>query len=249
MPYQTPTLQTPNNAANIHPGNNIQMNQAFLDGTRGINQPVYTMSTHYNNIPSPSYPHTIQYPHPVAYDPYNKRNDIHQMGGQIIPIPTPTYHQGRPIINHNQPLYVTNQMVQGPIGGQVPTPNQVMYINEGQHIIPQQIIQDNNGYQTGQLSVNPPQNPQYNSTEKHRQLNMNSNIPPMGMQQPMQSYIPPQYINNAGVISQGNNNRTVQHSGPYIIQGPNAEKEQYHHPGQLPPNNRQNPYWKDGRYQ
>ncbi|SMN20587.1 similar to Saccharomyces cerevisiae YIL101C XBP1 Transcriptional repressor that binds to promoter sequences of the cyclin genes, CYS3, and SMF2 [Maudiozyma saulgeensis] len=247
-PFQSPYLQHPQNTVNIHPGNNIPMNQTFLDGARGVSQPVYAMSAQYDNVASPVYPSTIQYPLPLAYDPYNKRNNIDQMGRQIISIPTPTNHQGLPIINQHQTVYIPHQIVQGPSGGQVPTPNQMVYINEGHHIIPQQIMPDN-VHQPGQLAANPSLSVQYSTMEDNRMLPTNNNGTPMAIQRQMQSYIPPQYINNAVMVSQGNKNRNVQYAGPYVIQRPNGEKEQYYHPGQLPPTGQQNPYWQDGRYQ
>ena len=250
--YQTQRLQNTPNVLNVEPGTNASINQTPHENiTRPISQPVYAISTRFDNAPSPVYHHAVQYGNSAAYETYNKENVNNQYGRHVIPVPATSYQQVGPVINHDPNIYVTNQVVSTQQVRHVQTPGQVVYVNNNPEIIHQRIIptavQHPNQIPIHQIG------PQYTILEDGNRVPVNRNGQVVMVQPQMQPQMLPQYVNNPVIIAPANNsnanNEVINYRGPYMVQTQNGEKEQYYQIRQYPPNGSQNPYWKDGRYQ
>lgn len=249
--YQPQRLQHTPNVLNIEPAANVPINQAPHENiSRAISQPVYAISTQFDNAPSPVYHHTVQYGNSTAYEPYNKENVNNQYGRHIVPVPTNTYQQVGPVINHDPNIYVRNQMVPTQQVRHIPAPGQVVYINKNPEIIHQSVI-PTTVQQPNQIPIRQV-GPQYAILEDGNRVSVNPNGQIVMVQPPMQPQMLPQYVSNPVIIAPANNNsannEVVNYPGSYVIQAQNGEKEQYYQMGQYPPNGSQNPYWKESRY-
>ncbi|KAG0661682.1 hypothetical protein C6P45_001281 [Maudiozyma exigua] len=247
-----PQGQQLQNTPNIEPSTNVSTNQTPHENmTRAISQPVYAMSGHFDNAPSPVYHHPIQYGGPPVYESYSKENVNNQYSGHIVSVPAASYQQVGPVVGHDPNIYVRNQMVPQQVR-QVPTPGQVVYINKTPQIIHQQVM-PTTMHQPNQIPIHQ-LGPHYAVLEDGNRVPVNPNSQVVMVQPQMQPQILPQYTNNPVIIAPANNNNNINtdvinSTGSYVRHGQIGEEEQYYQIGQYPPNDSQNPFWKDGRYQ